>query len=381
MRCCRCKSILWFIVSVIVTYWFYAKFLRKTDCDLFRLAVIESMDSGDDYDYDKGGSDYNINDRRMPKKKKMTMTNETASNKRRRKYLFNYKMPLVFIGGVRGAGLTLMRAIIDAHPDIRCGEDTSLISAMLVKRQEWTASKVERERLFHAGMHDTVIDSAVRSFILELVVKQGRTARILCNKDPEIVMHVPYAKQLFPNAKFLFVVRDGRANANTIVQNGIQLSGHETKTYEQALSAWNKLADKMIASCRDAGQDTCLPVFYEELVLFPAKVVDKLVKFLNVSHSDNLLHHEKFLDNILTSNRLVSEPLHANDLYSWVSNVPSDLSTAAKMDQVAPMLQKIGYDISVLPPNYKKLFEDPFEAEFNNMKEKENEQPKKISDN
>jgi len=36
-----------------------------------------------------------------------------------RVYSYNREMPLIFIGGVPRSGTTLMRAMLDAHPDVR----------------------------------------------------------------------------------------------------------------------------------------------------------------------------------------------------------------------------------------------------------------------
>ena len=40
---------------------------------------------------------------------------------------YDRNLPLIFIGGVPRSGTTLMRAMLDAHPDVRCGEETRVI--------------------------------------------------------------------------------------------------------------------------------------------------------------------------------------------------------------------------------------------------------------
>ncbi len=46
-------------------------------------------------------------------------------------------MPLIFIGGMPRSGTTLMRTMLDAHPQVRCGQETRVIPRILGLRAAW----------------------------------------------------------------------------------------------------------------------------------------------------------------------------------------------------------------------------------------------------
>lgn len=62
-------------------------------------------------------------------------------------------------------------------------------------------------RLEQAGITKPVLDSAIAAFTLEIIAKHGEPAQRLCNKDPLTIKMGTYVVELFPNAKFIFMVR------------------------------------------------------------------------------------------------------------------------------------------------------------------------------
>ena len=76
-------------------------------------------------------------------------------------------------------------------------------------RSQWINNPKETERLKNAGITDEVIDSAISSFMLEVIVRHGKPAPHLCNKDPLVLRYSNYVSSLFPNGKFLLMIRDG----------------------------------------------------------------------------------------------------------------------------------------------------------------------------
>ncbi|ETE71200.1 Protein-tyrosine sulfotransferase 2, partial [Ophiophagus hannah] len=243
-------------------------------------------------------------------------------------YRYSKEMPLIFIGGVPRSGTTLMRAMLDAHPEVRCGEETRIIPRVLAMRQAWSRSGREKMRLDEAGVTDQVLDAAMQAFILEVIAKHGEPARYLCNKDPFTLKSSIYLSRLFPNSKFLLMVRDGRASVHSMITRKVTIAGFDLRSYRDCLAKWNKAIEVMYSQCLAIGRLRCLPVYYEQLVLHPQKSMRRI---------------ERSTDQVI-------KPVNMEALTKWLGHIPEDV--VQDMAQIAPMLARLGYDPYANPPNY-----------------------------
>ena len=208
-------------------------------------------------------------------------------------YEYDRQSPLIFIGGVPRSGTTLMRAMLDAHPAVRCGEETRIVPRILQMRAHWMKSQKESVRLEEAGLTGHVLDSAISAFILETVAGHGEPSERLCNKDPFTLKSGVYLQRLFPKGKFLFMVRDGRATVHSIITRKVTITGFDLKSYRQCLTKWNAAISAMNDQCNELGPDSCLKVHYEQLVLHPREQLERITKFLDLEWNEDVLHHEE----------------------------------------------------------------------------------------
>ncbi|KAG8036175.1 hypothetical protein G9C98_004755 [Cotesia typhae] len=281
-------------------------------------------------------------------------------------------MPLIFIGGVPRSGTTLMRAMLDAHPDVRCGQETRVIPRILQMRSHWLRSERENVRLSEAGISKEasllinyfnkfsklVLDSAIAAFSLEVIARHGEPAPRLCNKDPLTLKMGSYILELFPNAKFLFMVRDGRATVHSIISRKVTITGFDLSSYRQCLTRWNHAISLMYDQCKEVGPSRCLMVPYEQLVLHPRDWMKKILNWLDVPWNESVLHHEEFinkpggvpLSKVERSSDQVIKPVNLEALTKWVGQIPTDV--VRDMPDIAPMLSKLGYNPYENPPVY-----------------------------
>uniref|UniRef100_A0A914UMA2 Protein-tyrosine sulfotransferase n=1 Tax=Plectus sambesii TaxID=2011161 RepID=A0A914UMA2_9BILA len=266
--------------------------------------------------------------------------------------------PLIFIGGVPRSGTTLMRAMLDAHPHVRCGEETRVIPRILGLRAQWKRNKKEARRLDEAGVNDHVLNAAISAFIIEVIARHGEPAQRLCNKDPFTLKSTQYLSEIFPNSKFILMIRDGRATVHSIISRKVTITGFDLNNHRQCLEKWNQAITTMYHQCYSAGSQRCFMMYYEQLVLHPEKHMRELLNFLDIPWNASVLNHETFvgkgisLSAVERSTDQVVKPVNLDALSKWVGQFPEDV--VRDMASIAPMLEQLGYDPAANPPLYGK---------------------------
>jgi protein-tyrosine sulfotransferase len=200
-------------------------------------------------------------------------------------------LPIIFVGGFPRSGTTLMRVLLDTHPEIRCGQETHVIPKLLLHVGQYNLR--EKTRLDAAGVTEEVLDSAVASFILQVIKGHGVPANRLCNKDPLSLRNMTYLVKLFPNSKFVLMVRDGRAVVHSLMSRKINIRGIKNHSYEHLLNTWSETVSAMARQCSSLIPRQCIFVHYEHLVLFPAQTMKRVMRFVGVDWNDKILHHEQ----------------------------------------------------------------------------------------
>ncbi|NIG58371.1 protein-tyrosine sulfotransferase 2 isoform X5 [Pontoporia blainvillei] len=181
---------------------------------------------------------------------------------------------------------------------------------------------------------------------------------VLCNKDPFTLKSSVYLSRLFPNSKFLLMVRDGRASVHSMITRKVTVANFNLSSYCDCLNKGNKAIEVMYAQCMEVGKDKCLPVYYKQLVLHPRRSLKLILDFLGITWSDAILHHEDLIGKpggvslfkIERSTDQVIKPMNLEALSKWTGHIPGDV--LRDMAQIAPMLAQLIYDSYANLTNY-----------------------------
>lgn len=108
-----------------------------------------------------------------------------------------------------------MRILLDIHPLVRCGPEPIVTRELLRYRRHLETMS---DLLSQSGITENVLDDASAAFIATVIQEMGPKAPRLCHKDPSSFIYLEELADMFPKAKFIHMIRDGRAAIASTIQ-------------------------------------------------------------------------------------------------------------------------------------------------------------------
>ncbi|MFT5139480.1 MAG: hypothetical protein ACI9H8_001474 [Lysobacterales bacterium] len=139
--------------------------------------------------------------------------------------------PYVFVVGCPRSGTTLLQRMLDNHPELVVANDTHFITRAAKKElrkstdPELTSELIDKVRNYHRfqrmGLSDSDVMQAAQGvrryseFVSGLYHLRAEKVKksLSGEKTPDYCRKVPQLNALFPNAKFVHIIRDGRDTA------------------------------------------------------------------------------------------------------------------------------------------------------------------------
>lgn len=215
----------------------------------------------------------------------------------------------VFVLGHARSGTSLTCRLLLDHLGVNFGTESQFIVRYHQKlsrygdlsddrRMRWLLQDIGRERFFARtrqnfgfvfdveralrSVRSRTYSEALRAIFEQFAVSQGHVR--WGDKTPDYCHHLPLVRELFPDAQFLHVVRDGRDVAHSLFATGFG----PKNSYEAAL-AWRATLDKVRRFRETLPAGAFAEVRYEELVNDPVHALGGVARFLGIENTDALV--------------------------------------------------------------------------------------------
>lgn len=270
--------------------------------------------------------------------------------------------PFFIVGSAR-SGTTLLRVILNAHPEVTVppesrfvtelwrGVDevdvTEFLAALGAHRQFRSWNLPVDEVRSQLGDAATVrYAAAIEAVYAAYAARAGKTT--WGDKTPRYVEQIPLLDKLFPQSRFVHLVRDGRDVALSYANVPFG-----PKTVAKAAALWARRVRMGTEEGRRLGSSRYLELRYEDLVDEPEATVSGLCDFLGVAFAPQMMEYTESAEDFVfekakTYNPKVLEKPTKN-ARSWVTDMPP--SHVAVFEAVAgDVLDVLGYPRQVPNP-------------------------------
>lgn len=243
----------------------------------------------------------------------------------------------IFVVGSNGSGSTLLRLMLDSHPNIAIPEETGFLRLAALHR--WVPYwKLGGDWYRNLGLTDEQLNSELADFYGGLFSSYAasRGKQRWGDKTPFHVWHLDLAARMYPDAVFVGIVRHPAAAVNSMRRRFRRGLGgaitHWRRSTQQLLTAGARLGDRFVL------------LRYEDLVTGPETVMRALLDAVSEPWSQTVLaHHEVHPTAESTGFTRTDRPVDTKSLAEWEREL-----TGSGLDRVrlrtGELARFLGYD-------------------------------------
>jgi hypothetical protein len=209
--------------------------------------------------------------------------------------------PAPFVVGATRSGTTLLRLMLDAHPEIAIPSETHFIPELISAREKHGASREQMLELLtsHRRWGDFTIEpgelaerwaqieplsgpEAVRAFFHLYADKQDKHGARWGDKTPGYVKSMREIQGYLPEARFIHLIRDGRDVALSVLKQS-----WGPQSIEAAAEKWRSRVNRGRSQAPYLGY--YIEVKFEDLVLETERELRRICEFIEVPFDENML--------------------------------------------------------------------------------------------
>ncbi len=245
--------------------------------------------------------------------------------------------PPLFLVGAERSGTTLLRLMLDSHPQIAwCQEFEYAVD--LVSDEGWPAVDtyadwLQTHRVFRSMAFDIdrslTYPQLVNSFLIQ---KQTRDGKHIVGAT--VHRHFDRLLTIWPTAKFIHLVRDGRDVARSCIVMG--WAGNVWTGVESWITA-ERLCEQFR---QQLAADRWIDLVYEQLICEPETCLERVCRFMGTKYDPQMLEYHR----TTTYDRPDPKLIH-----QWKRKL-TPRQVGLVESRIGDMLIERGYELSGRPP-------------------------------
>jgi len=256
------------------------------------------------------------------------------------------KCKLALLGGHPRSGTTLLEQIMDSHPSIISAEETENFNIFaFTPLMKGRSQDMLYQSIDSFSVDDIKLSRKAYFEAMERCLNEDIRSYLLIDKNPSLTPLAPALLRVFPEIKFIVMIRDPRDVVLSCYMQSFQsidaISGNFLTLQDTAeevgffINTWMKLSGKM--------PDRTCEVRYEQLIEDLEGTARKVLGFLGLEWNQSVMDYDRHArEKVVRSPtaEAVTEKIHTRAKERW-KNYEKHLEPI--FEKLDPCLAKLGY--------------------------------------